>query len=277
MLTRYAHFPLGVLDCWAVSDAAEGELVSVQDWQFNANPDAIELALAEHHLQAEGIAIDWLCLLVKHPDGYVLVDSGSGPNVTPNVGQLLNNLHSLGVEADDIGTVIISHAHLDHIGGTLKADSQLAFPHARVVLGLGERELLDLKPPVPQVLYEAAQRFLPALASKLEYATDGAEILPGIRALAMPGHTPGSTAVEISSAGTRMLFTGDLFYHALQVEHPDWCSQYDLDPWQAMTSRERIYRIAADERLLILPAHAPLPGIGHIIWDGVSYSWQPTP
>ncbi|MHB1357414.1 MAG: MBL fold metallo-hydrolase [Anaerolineae bacterium] len=269
------HFKVGSIDCWAVSDAAELGIELMDNWRFTADHSAIDQALAEHHLRADGIPIDWLCLLVECAGQYVLVDTGSGPGINDNVGHLLQNLRAIGVEAADIDVVIISHSHFDHIGGTLDANGQPAFPNARVVLGQGERELLDLKPPVPQALYEAAQRYLPALAGQLGYVADGAEIVPGVRALAMPGHTPGSTAVEISSGGSRLLFTGDLFYHAMQVEHPDWCSQYDLDPAKAAASRERIYRMAVDEGLLILPAHAPLPGTGHITWDGASYRWQP--
>lgn len=274
-MARSVHFKVGTIDCWVVSDAAEPELVSIDGWLFSASQDAIDRALAEHHLRADGIPLDWLCLLVRCAGQYVLVDTGSGPGVNANLGYLLHHLNELGVEADDIGTVIVSHAHLDHIGGTLKANGQPAFANARVVLGLGEREMLELVLPVPSLLYEAAQRYLPALARHLDYVADGAEILPGVHAVAMPGHTPGSTAVEISSAGARLLFTGDLFYHAMQVEHPDWCSQYDLDPAQAIASRERIYRMAANEKLLVLPAHAPLPGIGHITRDEVSFRWQP--
>lgn len=275
-MARSVHFVVGSVDCWAVSDAAQPELVSVDDWQFTASQDAIDQSLAEHHLRADSIPLDWVCLLVKCAGQYLLVDSGSGPGVSANVGYLLPHLNALGVEADEIRTVVVSHAHLDHIGGTLKANGQPAFARARVLLGKGEREMLELVPPVPSLLSEAAKRYLPALASQLEYVADGAEILPGVRTLAMPGHTLGSTAVEISSAGARLLFTGDLFYHAMQVEHPDWCSQYDLDPAQAIASRERIYQLAVNKKLLVLPAHAPLPGIGQITKDRVSFRWQPS-
>lgn len=274
-MDRSYHFQVGSIDCWAVSDAAQQGIELMDNWRFTADQAAIDQALSEHHIRADGVPIDWLCLLMKCAGQYVLVDTGSGPGINDNVGHLLDNLYAIGVEATSISTVIISHSHFDHIGGTMDAHGQPAFPNARVVLGQGERELLALKPPVPQALYEAAQRYIPALASKLEYVADGAEILPGVRTRSMPGHTPGSTAVEIVSDGARLLFTGDLFYHAMQVEHPDWCSQYDLDPTQAAVSRKRIYRMAVNEGLLILPSHAPLPGIGRITWDGASYRWQP--
>jgi glyoxylase-like metal-dependent hydrolase (beta-lactamase superfamily II) len=274
-MARNMHFKVGSLDCWAVSDAAEQGIELMDNWRFTASKSAIDQALAEHRLEPDSVPIDWLCLLVKTAGQYVLVDTGSGPGINANVGQLFQNLRALGIEARDIGTVIISHSHFDHIGGTLTADGQSAFSNARVVLGEGERRLLELKPPVPPALYESAQRYLPALANQLEYVADGVEILAGVRAVAMPGHTPGSTAIEISSGSTHLLFTGDLFYHAMQVEHPDWCSQYDLDPAQAIASRKKIYRMAVDDKVLILPAHAPLPGIGHIIWDGASYRWRP--
>jgi len=274
-MDRSWHFQVGSVDCWAVSDAAEPAVESIDSWKFSASRDAIDRSLAEHGLKPDGIPIDWVCLLTQIAGQYLLVDSGSGPGIGANVGHLLHNLQVLGVNADDIGTVIISHSHFDHVGGTLLANGKPAFPRARVVLGQGERELLYLKPPVPIVLYEAALRYLPALISQVVYVADGDEILPGVRILAMPGHTPGSTAVEISSQGSRLLFTGDLFYHAMQVEHPDWSSQFDFDPAQAITTRERIYGMAADENLMILPAHAPLPGFGHITREDGSFRWQP--
>ena len=48
------------------------------------------------------------------------------------------------------------------------------------------------------------------------------EILPGVRVLFAPGHTPGHMVIFFASDGERLLYVGDTVLHPLHLEHPDW-------------------------------------------------------
>ncbi|MHB9032704.1 MAG: MBL fold metallo-hydrolase [Anaerolineae bacterium] len=274
-MERSAHFKVGEFDCWAVSDLAQPEIMHIDGWALAAEPGALHAWLEAHGEHPEAITLDYLCLLAHLGGKWLLADAGSGPKAAPGVSRLREHLAQLGVSPEDIDVVMISHSHYDHIGGTLLADDSPAFSRARVVLYEGEREQLNLRAPVRQVLFEAAQEMLPKLAGQLEYLPDGAEVLPGARLVACPGHTTGHSALMIRSQGERLLYTGDLFYHALQVEHPEWCSQFDLRPAQAQASRERIYRWAAEEGFRVLPAHTLLPAAGKIMRSVEGFRWAP--
>lgn len=71
-----------------------------------------------------------------------------------------------------------------------------------------------------------------------------------------PGHTPGSSIVELR-AGRGALFVGDLLHSPLQIVHPEHRCCFDLDAAQARTSRREILAHAADKELLLLPGHFP--------------------
>ncbi|NLV73692.1 MAG: MBL fold metallo-hydrolase [Chloroflexi bacterium] len=275
-MSRFVEFQVGAIPCWAVSDAGAPEPMHVDDWKLTAEPDELQSWFDARGEDLGAIPLEWICLLARLGDKYLLVEAGSGPKGNGNTGCLVAHLRELGITPDRIDTLVVTHTHYDHIGGTLDAEGQPVFPNARVVLYEGEREQLALTAPVSYVLYEAAQDYLPKLGDAVQYLPDGGEVLPGVRLMACPGHTIGHTGVLLRSQGQRLLFTGDLFYHALQVEHPGWNSQYDLCPDQTPHSRVKVYQWAAHEGVTVLPAHVPLPGLGRIVLraDG-GYGWEP--
>ena len=73
----------------------------------------------------------------------VLIDNGMGPYLGPSGGHLPDHLRNLGVAPEEIDTIIISHAHLDHVFGTLAPDGSQVFPNARYVIGRAGMDLLD--------------------------------------------------------------------------------------------------------------------------------------
>jgi glyoxylase-like metal-dependent hydrolase (beta-lactamase superfamily II) len=101
------------------------------------------------------------------------------------------------------------------------------------------------------------------------------EVVPGIRAIAAPGHTPGHTAFAVSSKGEKLLVTSDAFLHPIHVEYPEWHATIDLDPQQVVTSRRRLINLAINSMMLVLAFHFPFPGLGHITQKGERACWQP--
>ncbi|HEX2257592.1 MAG TPA: MBL fold metallo-hydrolase, partial [Afifellaceae bacterium] len=102
------------------------------------------------------------------------------------------------------------------------------------------------------------------------------EVLPGITALAAPGHTPGHTVFRIQSDGATMLWLADVTNHpALFVRNPDWSAVFDMDADQARQTRRRMLDMAAAEGCLVSSYHYPFPAVGHIAREGSGYRLVP--
>lgn len=94
----------------------------------------------------------------------------------------------------------------------------------------------------------------------------GDEIVPGVTAVAAPGHTLGHHAFLISDGGDRLLRMMDAVVHYLVgPEEPDWALGVEMDPSAAAATRRRVFAEAADNRALVAGYHFPFPGIGRIV------------
>ncbi len=119
-----------------------------------------------------------------------------------------------------------------------------------------------------------ARRNLPPIRDQLELVHHETEIVPGIRVIPAPGHTPGHMAVEITSDSDRLLCISDAVIHPIHLEHPDWYPG-DLVPKQALASRRRLLQRAVVEETLVHAFHFPSPGLGYVVEKGDAWQWQP--
>lgn len=180
----------------------------------------------------------------------VLIDTGVGPvdfagKGTIVGGNLLPALARLGVRPEDIDVLALSHLHADHSGtiGEL-GTGEPVFPNARTFVGAGDWGYFVERAAAPVPVGEHTLAALRQLADRgqLELMDGDADIAPGVRRLAAPGHTPGHSIYVIHDRGERILLLGDAMYCPQQLTELDWGAATDVDPALARKTRERYER-----------------------------------
>jgi glyoxylase-like metal-dependent hydrolase (beta-lactamase superfamily II) len=274
-------FKIGDFECLAISD---GDFAIPHHEIFADVPVShVEQLLGKHGIEPGGIAITVTCLLVKTGQKLVLLDTGFGPDYEPNVGKLVENLETEGIKPADIDIVILSHAHLDHMGGNTDAEGKPLFPRARYIISKDEWEFWTWEPNLAslredsfkQTQIKAVRKNLLPLQDRFDIVDYETEILPGIKATAAPGHTPGHLVLTISSGNERLLCISDIVHYPFQLEQPDWHFVGDIKPEQAALTRRQVLNRASTDNVLVMACHFPFPGLGHIRKDGEAWIWQP--
>ncbi|MDL2210042.1 MBL fold metallo-hydrolase [Desulfovibrio sp. OttesenSCG-928-O18] len=199
----------------------------------------------------------------------ILVDTGNGPRGKNNNGALPALLNKAKVKPEKVDIVLLTHLHGDHVGGLLKGDKAL-FPKAEVLVGKQELDfwtdpaMLEKFPGREQNVLLVA-KFLGAYESRVKTFNFEETVAPGIVALPIIGHTPGHTLFELTSAGRRLFFWGDLTHSStVQFRNPDIYATYDMDPKAASAVRRKIMEKAAVENVPVAGAHLTFPGIGMV-------------
>jgi glyoxylase-like metal-dependent hydrolase (beta-lactamase superfamily II) len=279
---------IGTFECVVVSDGTNVYPSPAPLLFVGAPPDQLRQALHEYDLDPDQWP-EWVAtyraLVICTGEHQVLVDTGAG-SYAPDTGHLIPNLRAEAIPPEVIDTVVLTHAHPDHIGGNLQPDGKPAFPNARYVVPKEEWAFWTSEPdlsrlPIDQTLAQTLIEFAQANlapvmdAGQLEAIDADAEIVPGIRAVPAAGHTPGQIAVSASSGGESLLYASDALIHPLHLQHPEWYCAVDLAPAQAMRSgRELLAQAAADGAFLLAP-HFPFPGLGRVTVEDENYVWQP--
>jgi len=210
------------------------------------------------------------CLLLEHPDGLVLIDTGLGNKENEkfrdiygieNAGaesrtQLEDALRQLGHRPEEIRWVINSHLHFDHAGGNTWRDAAgtvaPVFPKARYI---AQRRELDF---AHRTNERTAASYLPPNFDPVEFTLiDGErEVLPGIRCLPTPGHVPYHQSILVESGGERLCYLADLVPTSAHLPLP-WIMGYDLEPLVTLETRRALYRRAEGEGWLLFFEHDP--------------------
>jgi glyoxylase-like metal-dependent hydrolase (beta-lactamase superfamily II) len=250
----------------------------------NAPQASLEQVLREHNLDPNQLPSPFTCLFIDTGGSKVLVDVGAGKGVHPQIGpyegKLIQSLRAEGIEAEEIDTVILTHGHPDHIGGTIRESGKPAFPSARYVMWADEWEYwtsesaLETEPPHR---VQTAREKLQPIRGQLDLVDREAEIVPRIYAVDARGHTPGHMAISVASKGEELLYVADTVLHPIHLEHPEWHTDfYDHDLEQAAATKKRIYDRAAADQSLVLAFHFhPFPSLGYVAKRGRGWQWQP--
>lgn len=280
-------FQVGTFECIIVSDGTHTYPHPVQIFvSVNASKERLEQVLREHNLDPEQwkqYVSPYSSLVINTGQHLVLVDTGAG-GLEPTTGKLIPNLQAEGIKPEDIDTVILTHGHPDHIGGSTDSQGRPAFPKARYIMWKDEWDFwisepnlveLDVDEHIKELLIRVARKNLPPIQKQLDLVDHETEIVPGIRVIPAPGHTPGHMAVVITSENEKLLYISDAVLHQIHLEQPDWYTVVDFDPERVVSTRRRLLDRAATEKALVHVFHFPFPGLGYVSQKGELWQWKP--
>lgn len=263
------RFMIGTLEAAVLRDgditfANDGSILAVG--QPKADVDALLAAAGE---PTDQVHLSVQSLLVRSGGRVILFDTGAGDAGFADAGRLPDSLRAAGVDPAAVTDIFLSHAHPDHVGGLLDAAGRPRFANATIRLAAPEWSALR----------DAADQaaLARAIAPRVEAFAPGArEVLPGIAAVAVDGHTPGHSAYEIADGDARLLYIGDAaHHHVVSVRRPRWTIGFDGNAPRAEASREALLARAEAEALLVQSPHFPFPGLGRIESGDGGLVWMP--
>src|SRR5258706_6043050 len=220
----------------------------------------------------------------------ILVDTGFGEKLGPPFGSFPGseaNLRRAGITPESIDLVVISHGHLDHIGGLVTKSGALAFPKAQFVFvdtewnyWTGSRYESDVNSspmpdPFKKATIGAAQENLPPVADRSRFVKQGGEITSGVHYIAAPGHSPSHASILFTSGKEQFVHMGAIAHNPVtSLQHPDWTPIFDYNPAQAIKSRKVILDRVATDQIMVMGYHFPFPAIGHVVRRDAAYHWE---
>ena len=281
--TPYWHrFVLGDAEVTVVSDGTlplgppKGTFVGVPD-------EEVRKMLSDNFLNPDNVVLEQNSPIVNTGDKLILFDTGMGTSKAfgPTTGRQQKSMAEAGIKPGDIDAVVLSHAHIDHIGGIVGADDKPLFPNAQYYITQSDFEFWTdegkLGSDLKDFVVHARKNLMP-VRDRIVFIKDGQEFLPGVQAIAAPGHTVGHTIFMVTSAGKSFAFLGDLTHHAvLLLEKPRMEFSYDTDPKQAAASRVKLLDTIAANKTPVMSYHFAWPGYGHIAKTGDGFHYYPEP
>ena len=220
--------------------------------------------------------------VVNTGDRLVLIDSGCGGLFGPDLGKVATNLKAAGVEPAAIDTILVTHLHPDHIGGTFSKEGASLFPKAEMVVNEADiafwtnNDIAAKAPADIKDFWAWAQSSLKAYDGRVRRFSKDGEAVKSITAVQLPGHTPGHSGYMITSGNQSLLVWGDIIHSAaLQFAKPDWSIAFDVDMDMGAATRRKVFDMAATDRLLVAGMHVPFPGVGHVVKATEGYAFVP--
>src|SRR5262245_25659542 len=197
--SRYA-VQVGDIDVLVISDGVltlPGAMLA-----HNADPDVRAAWLEDMFLPPD--VLEWALnvVVVRNGGRTILIDAGIGadPDLNlPRAGRLVQRLQAAGVDLASVTDVVLTHMHMDHVGGLLVDGVRGRLrPDLRIHLAAAEAEFWEspdfsrvhMPPGFPDALRSIAKRFLDEYRSKLRPFDKEYEVAPGVVVQRTGGHTP---------------------------------------------------------------------------------------
>jgi glyoxylase-like metal-dependent hydrolase (beta-lactamase superfamily II) len=223
------------------------------------------------------VPVPFTVTAVRMGGNLVLFDSGTGAQVAPTAGNITkNNLwQAAGIDPAEVTNIVITHFHGDHITGLMAKETNAPiFPKAQIHVPAAEYKFWT-DPSVSAGAAKRIQAVFPGWKNIRQY--DGEiEVLPGVRAVSTPGHTPGHASYHVSSGGQQLMVLGDVTNtRALNMKNPGWHLVFDADPNLAEANRRKMFDRLVADKVVATGYHWGMPGAGTVAKDGNGYALVP--
>jgi glyoxylase-like metal-dependent hydrolase (beta-lactamase superfamily II) len=218
--------------------------------------------------------------VVKIGGKTIVIDTGNGIGALAatkgELGHHRANLQAAGIDVKSVDIVLISHFHGDHIGGLKNPDGTPAFPNAEIKVPAVEQAYWTDEGNVAKTPNSNKGNFANVKkvfeGLKTTPYDAGKEVVPGITAIATPGHTPGHISFVVSSGSKRVLVQGDVaLAPEVFVKHPDYQIVFDVQGDVAVATRKKVYDMALAEKLPIIGYHFPFGSLNYVEKTGSGY------
>ncbi len=196
--------------------------------------------------------------LIQDRDHTILFDVGIGDLLSEDssIDTILDNLSKHSLTEYDVSDIFLSHLHFDHFAGLANRKAgywDLTFPDATIwVSEDGWKDLNDTLEGKPDD-YQELIHFL-NLRAEVKFLNDGSNPIPPVTVEEIGGHTEHHLALFYRNGDHRYLMAGDVLGRRVAV-NKTFLAKFDYDPKQSMEARNRLKKLAYNEKFTIMAYH----------------------
>ena len=234
-----------------------------------------QVTVDEHNLLKTALR----CLLIETNDRKILIETGTGTkhpekfnanNGVENPENLLKSLQAIGVEANEITDVLLTHLHWDHSGGCTYYDAnnilQLTFPNAMYHCSTKQWENSHAPNIRENDAYFLEDLDLIKTKNRLNLIDQEGFLFENIELRIFDGHTPGQIIPIIHYRNKKIVYASDFTPLAANIRLK-WVAAYDLFPVTTMENKASFLKEIYEENMILYFEHDLETECCTVKWD----------